>query len=552
VRLIFAFVLLVAVMGCGAEHQRVDLILRNGVLHTMNPAQPLAQALAISDGRIVAVGSDAEIGTKFRSNNDVDLKGKMVLPGFIDAHSHPIEGGVELGQCDLSEMATVDAIVAKVAACNAATPGSDWLIGARWNLALFANANPSKLLLDQITTDRPILLGGADGHSSWVNSKALELAGINAQTPNPANGIIERDPSTGEPSGTLRESAQRLVGAKVPPLSLETREAGLLRALAMANGFGITSIIDASVGAEELAAYEALAAQGKLTARIVASIAVTDPQADSLMRADDRGTAKLVHADAAKIFVDGVLEGETAALLEPYLDNPGHVGQLNETPEQLTARVVDLDKRGIQVHMHAIGDRASRVALDAVAAARAANGPADNRHHIAHIQLVDAADRPRFAQLGVIANAQALWAFPDAYITDINLPQVGQTRVDQMYPFGSLVRAGATLVGGSDWSVSSMNPLLAIETGVTRQDPTGQVSGVLNAAERLPLQKMLEAYTANGAFLMHEEKDIGSLEVGKFADIVVLDRNLFDVPPAQIGDAVVTLTLLAGNTVYER
>jgi predicted amidohydrolase YtcJ len=548
---LYAVVFLALTFGCSAERQQADLILTGGAIYTMNPTQPQAQAIAVSGGRIVAVGSNEQVKAEYQSDVDIELNGQMVLPGFVDAHMHPVSGGVELAQCDLNEMATVDAILAKVKACGIADPGTGWLVGGGWNLALFPQANPNKSLLDGVSVARPILLGGADGHSSWANSRALAMAGIGRDTPNPPNGVIERD-AAGEASGTLRETAQDLVRAFVPPLSPQAREDGLMRALAMANGYGITSFTDAAAGVDELAAYEAIAAQGKLTARVVASIKVTEPNADALMHADDRGNGARLRRDSAKIFIDGVLEGETAALLEPYLDRPGHMGQLNVEPQQLSARVVDLDRRGIQVHMHAIGDRAVRVALDAVAAARAANGPSDNRHHIAHLQLVDAADRARFAQLGVVANFQALWAFPDHYVTDVNLPQVGQARVDQMYPIASVSRAGATIVGGSDWSVSSMNPLPAIETAVTRSDPSEQISGVLNENERIPLADMLAAFTKNGAYLLHQEHDTGTIEVGKLADLVVLRHNLFEIPPDQIGEVEVTQTLLEGKTVFAR
>ncbi len=545
------FALLILSAGCSPSRESVDLVLHGGAIYTMNSAQPQAQAIAINSGRIVAVGGDEDIGRAYVGKADVDLKGRMVLPGFHDAHVHPVYGGIELAQCNLTDLDSIEAITTKLGQCNANAPGSGWLLGSGWNLSLFAQANPSKDLLDAISTERPIFLGGADGHSSWVNSKALALAGIERETPNPHNGIIERN-ADGDASGTLRESAQDIVRAIIPPLTVEARRDGLLRALKMANGFGITSLVEAAAGADELAAYRALDGRRELTARVVASIDVTTADADALMNPADRNSNARLRTDSAKIFVDGVLEGETAALLEPYLDNPGFSGDLKTSPEELTARVVALDARGIQVHMHAIGDRAVRVALDAVEAAGKANGPSDNRHHIAHLQLIDALDRPRFAQLGVIANFQALWAFPDLYITGVNLPQVGQTRVDQMYPIGSVLRAGGRIVGGSDWSVSSMNPLLAIETAITRSDPTGRIDGVLNAAERVSLGDMLAAYTINGAYLMHQEKNTGSLEVGKAADLIVLERDLYKIPPQEIGEVAVDRTILEGATVYSR
>ncbi len=544
-------VVLLFTAGCAPSRQAADLVLHHGALYTMNAAAPKAQSMAVIGGRIVAIGSDESIAAQYTAKVDVDLKGQMVLPGFHDSHSHPAYDGVKLGQCDLSSAATVDAILETVLACDKSNSGNGWLIGAGWNLSLFPQANPSRQLLDAISAERPILLGGADGHSSWANSKALSLAGIENETPNPPNGIIERD-ANGAASGTLRESAQEIVRAIVPPLTAESRREGLLRALQMANAFGITSLVEAAAGPNELAAYRSIDADGRLTARVVASVEITNVDADSLMHPEDRGTGSRLRVDSAKIFVDGVLEGETAALLQPYLDHPGFSGDLKMSPEALAKRVTELDKRGIQVHMHAIGDRAVRSGLDAIEAARKANGASDNRHHIAHLQLIDPLDRPRFAELGVIANFQSLWAFPDQYITDVNLPQVGQARIDQMYPIGSMRKAGARIVGGSDWSVSSMNPLLAIETAVTRSDPSGNIPGVLNEAERISLADMLAAYTINGAYLMHQESQTGSLEAGKAADFVVLARDLFEIPPQEIGEVEVTRTVLDGVTVYQR
>jgi predicted amidohydrolase YtcJ len=547
-------ILLLFVVGaCAPVKQPVDLVLRHGAVHTMNPAQPSAEAIAVRGGRIVAVGSNEAIDRAYVGKDTLDVDGQMVLPGFHDAHAHPAYDGVTLSQCNLLDLETVDAIVGKLRACNDEQPGDDWLIGSGWNLSLFPQANPNKALLDAISTTRPIVLAGADGHSSWANSKALALAGVVRATPNPVKGVIERD-ANGDPSGTLRETAQDLVRAVVPPISPDARRAGLVQALQMANGFGITSIVEAAARTDEIDAYRALDASGELTARVVASVLISDAndhaKADALIRPQDRGTGSRIRTDSAKLFIDGVLEGETAALLQPYLDRPGYSGDLKFAPAQLNALVTDLDRRGVQVHMHAIGDAAVREGLDAFAAARAANGPKDNRHHIAHLQLIDPADRPRFAELGVIANFQALWAFPDKYITDVNLPQVGQARVDQMYPIASVLHAGARIVGGSDWAVSSMNPLLAIQTAVTRSDPAGRIPDVLNAAERVSVDEMLAAYTINGAYLMHQEKDTGSLEVGKLADMIVLSRDLTKIPAAEIGAVTVTRTILEGKIVF--
>ncbi|HEX7035661.1 MAG TPA: amidohydrolase [Pseudomonadales bacterium] len=546
--------------GAAAEPLPADLILTGGAVYTLDPEQPWAEAVAIGGGRILAVGDDAVVTAAYRGET-LDLEGYMVLPGFHDAHSHPITSGVQMLQCDLTEAETLEDTLAAIRACDEArpdteSPDDDWLLGGGWNLSLFPDANPHKSVLDEIVGDRPVFLEGEDGHSSWASSEALARAGISADTEDPPLGVIERD-ANGEPTGTLREAAQGLVQRVLPPITTEQRVEGALAALELANAFGITSIVAASVGRDELEVWRRLEQDGRLTARIVASIRMTDGGAGGerdLLDPDSRGSGRLVRADAAKIFLDGVLEGETAALLEPYLDPQGkgaqRRGALNVPWERLRALVTELDAMGVQVHMHAIGDRAVRQGLDAVEAAREANGPSDNRHHICHLQLVHAADHARFAELGVAANFQALWAFPDAYITDVNLPAVGRERVERMYPIRSIERAGGIIVGGSDWSVSSMNPLDAIETAVTRRDPAGQVPGVLNPAEAVSLETMLAAYTRNAAWLMHQEDLTGTIAPGKQADLVVLDANLFEIEPAAINTTRVVRTYLAGRQVY--
>lgn len=540
--------------GCGPAPQPADLILSAGRVYTLDESEPWAEAVAIRGGRIAAVGSDEEVLSRFRGQV-FELGGRMVLPGFHDAHVHPTFGGIQLMQCDLSGSASAAALTALVGACDAALPDGDWLVGGGWELSLFPDANPSKDLLDAINADRPIFLRGADGHSSWANSKALALAGIDAETPNPPHGIIERD-ENGAPSGTLRESAQGLVEAIVPPLTAEDRLEATRQAVALANQFGITSMIDAATSTDEWMAWQGLEAAGGLTARVVLSIPVSSPLTwtpdESLIRTEDRSSGQRLRRDAAKLFVDGVLEGETAALLEPYLGEGGGTGMLILPADELAARVVALDAQGVQAHFHAIGDRAVRVALDAVEQAIERNGPSDNRHHISHLQLIDPADYPRFAALGVTANFQPLWAYPDGYVTDINLPAIGAERVEGMYPVGSLERAGARIAAGSDWSVSSLNPLPAIETALTRQDATGEIEGTLNANEAVSLDAMLRAYTANGAWLMHQEDETGVIKPGMAADLVVLEKDLFSIAAEEIGEVAVTMTLFEGAIVYRR
>ena len=544
---------LLVLSACGTGVRQADLIFVSGRIYTLNDAAPWAEAVAISEGRIAAVGSNADVNGAW-AGPTIDLAGRMMLPGFHDAHVHPMYGGIQMAQCDLAGSATVEALLGKVASCDEALPEDEWLVGGGWNLALFPEANPGKQLLDGINPERPMFLRGEDGHSSWANSRALALAGIESETPNPSHGIIERN-EHGEPSGTLRESAQALVEAFLPVLTLEQHVDATREAMRLANRLGITSMVEAAVSDRELDTYRALEAEGGLTARLVLSVTIGENPIGvsnrDLIAPEDRGTGKRIRLDAAKIFVDGVLEGETAALLEPYIGRGGASGMLLQPPGTLNATVADLDARGVQVHFHAIGDRAVRAALDAVEHARRENGARDNRHHISHLQLIHEADHPRFAQLGVVANFQALWAFPDGYITEVNLPAVGPERVRRMYPLGSIERAGGLIAGGSDWSVSSFNPLQAIETAVTRQDATGEIDGVLNPAERVSLETMLAAYTRNGAYVMHQEDRLGTIEPGKLADLTVLERNLFEIPTREIGEVDVAMTVLEGAVVYD-
>lgn len=548
-----AVITLLGLVACGTEVRQADLVLGSGAVYTMNEAAPWAEAVAIRGGRIAAVGSDAEV-TATWTGPTVDLQGRMVLPGFHDAHVHPMYGGIQMAQCDLAETATVESLLQEVRQCDAALPEDAWLIGGGWSLALFPEANPGKELLDGINSSRPIFLRGGDGHSSWANSRALTLAGIENETPDPPQGIIERN-ADGEPSGTLREAAQGLVEKVLPALSLEQRVDALREGIRLANRLGITSMVDASVSDLELATYRALEAEGGITARLVLSITVGENAygvgRPDLIAPEDRGSGQRLRRDAAKIFVDGVLEGETAALLEPYIGRDGASGMLLQAPASLNELAADLDARGVQLHFHAIGDGAVRAALDAVEHARRLNGARDNRHHISHLQLIDEQDHARFAELGVVANFQALWAYPDGYITDVNLPAVGPERVERMYPLGSIERAGGTIAGGSDWSVSSLNPLQAIETAVTRQDASGVIEGVLNPNERVSLETMLAAYTSHGAYVMHHDDQVGTIEPGKLADLAVLERNLFEVPPREIGEVEVAMTLLEGEVVYD-
>jgi len=322
----------------------------------------------------------------------------------------------------------------------------------------------------------------------------------------------------------------------------------------MANRFGIASIIEARADGDILEAYAALDRAGELSVRVLASLQVDTgrgvSEARRLAPLRRRYAGTRLKATTAKIFADGVIEPHTAALLEPYVDLPGDRGTPLLEPEAFDALARALDQAGFQIHVHAIGDRAVRMSLDAFEAAGRANGFRDMRHHIAHLELIDPADIPRFRRLGAAANFQALWAYPDTYITDLTLPILGPARSRWLYPIGSVAATGAVIAGGSDWSVSSMNPLEAIQVAVTRRDPAAGPGEAWIPEEKVDLATMLRAYTVNGAWLCHEEKVRGALETGKAADLIVLDRDLFAIPASEIGRARVLLTLLDGREVF--
>lgn len=539
----------------GQANGAADLVFKNGNIYTVDAARSWAEAIAIKNQKIVYLGTNAGL-QQFVSNTTkvVDLQGKMVLPGFHDSHVHLVTGGMLLSQCNLSNISTIPGILDAVRNYRLKHPDKKWITGSGWELPIFKDANPSKELLDQIVPDVPVYLEAADGHSAWVNSKALTIAGIGRATPDPPKGHIEREPKSGEPTGTLREAAKSLVERKIPNPSKEDYEAGLKNALLMANRFGITSVQEANASEEILGTYLDLDRRGELSVRVTAAIHVDSRKGESqipdLIKLREKYQSRRLKADAAKIFADGVIESHTAALLSPYLDRPNYSGPANYSVELLNKLITSLDRAGFQIHIHAIGDRAIRMSLDAYEAAQLTNGRRDARHHIAHLELIDPDDVPRFARLGVIANFQALWAYADSYITDLTEPQLGPKRSRWLYPIGSVVKTGAIVVGGSDWSVTSMNPLDAIQVALTRRaldDVTGK-SWI--PEERVDLQTMIAAYTINGAYLSHQEKENGSIEVGKLADLVVLDQNLFVVPAQSIHNVKVLLTLIDGKEVF--
>ncbi len=558
-----------ALAGCAREGKdpngtqasvHADLTFHNGAIYTVNGARSWAESIAIDDGRIIYVGNDAGAKEYIGPQTQVvDLKGRMVLPGMQDAHIHPILGGIEANGCDLNAANTVDEYIALIKKYAEEHPDQPWIKGGGWSMAAFGpGALARKELIDAVVPDRPVILMSRDGHTLWVNSRALEVAGITSDTPDPADGRIDRDPQTGEPSGSLQEGAGDLVADKAPPDTDAIRDAGLRYAVKMLNAYGITGIQDASVYEEDLKTYHRLDAAGELSLHVVASIWwEREPgleQIEAINKLRSNYTKGRVDASTVKIMQDGVLENYTGVVLEPYrLKGQQDVhGIPMIEPELLQQAVTKLDAEGFQVHFHAIGDGAVRQALDAVEAARTANGELGRRHHISHLQLIHPDDQPRFRRLNVIANFQPLWAYADDYVTELTLPFISEQAATYMYPIGSMERGGAVVAFGSDWSVSTANPFEQIETAVTRMGSLGETDEPFMPEERIGLPEALAAFTINAAYTNRNEQDTGSLEVGKLAHLAVLDRNLFDIPATEISDTKVLLTLFEGKPVHGR
>jgi len=532
----------------------------NGSIHTFDRNLTIVDSLLVRDGVIQLIGTQAEVIKSIdQSTEIIDLKGRMMMPSFHDAHAHPIWNGMDFLQCSVFNLLTINEIQERIQACleEDHVKSSGWVLGAGLNAGLFPSANPNKTLFDEVSKDIPIYIEMSDGHNALVNSKALELAGITKETKDPFKGIIEKDPVTGEPSGTLREpSAMNLISGVMPSETPELRLNGLLYAQNLASSLGITSMIDAAVNEDYLMSFKSLADRGELNLRVTACIEYGRQHYvqefsgfEHLYQRRSEYDHPRINANCVKIFIDGVLEGQTGAILEPYLDS-GSYGQLYFSQDELDNAIARFDADNTQVMTHAIGDRAVRSVLDAYQHAIETNGMRNNKHHISHLQLIHEDDISRFSELKISANFQAAWALPDEWITEINIPELGIERVNRMYPIRSIHDSGGTIVGGSDWAVTTMNPLIAIETAVTRKDPSNRVQGTLNKNERMDLTEMLKAYTINAADLMHQGHLTGSLETGKYADLIILERNLFEIPLEEIGEVKVIETVLEGTTVF--
>lgn len=540
-----------------------DILILRAKVYTLNPETPWAQAVAIRHGKIVAVGTEEVVG-KMRGIGTrlIDAGGKLVLPGFTDCHVHFYEGSlalqrVNIDRVSLDDLTTLDQIKDALRRFAAANPDNSWILGRGWNYTLFGEAAlPNREFLDELFPNRPVLLESYDSHTYWANSKALSLAGIDKNTPDPRNGYIVHDSQSGEPTGALKETAGQLV-TKITPKIEEVDKFRALRAgIKWANKNGITRVHSAGGDFEILPLLDQLRTDKQLTVRFNVSYRL---DAYELRKEDWEGIESArkkyhddwINANAVKLVLDGVIETHTAALIDPYSDQPDTKGHLFWDLQKYQDAVIELDKHGIQLFTHTVGDLAARTALDTFELAEKKNHNKDHRHRIEHIETIAATDIPRFGKLGVIASMQPLHSYPDADTLNFWARDIGPDRASRAWVWKSIANDGGRLAFGSDWPIVTLNPWEGIQTAVTRQTEDGKPAGGFVPSQRLTVARAVEAYTLGAAFAGHREKTEGAIEVGKVADIIMLDRNIFEIDPQNIGKAKVVITIVGGKIVYE-
>jgi predicted amidohydrolase YtcJ len=537
----------------------VDLIVINGKVYAGDGKDDLAEAVAVRGNKVIRVGSNREIQRLQRAQTTViDAKGGAVVPGFNDAHTHFIGGGLALDQINLLEASTLDAMRDAIRVWSEAHPERTWITGRGWYYQPFAGGLPTRQLLDTLVPDRPAYLVAYDGHTGWANSAALKLAGITRLTPNPVNGVIVRDARTGEPTGVLKETAMALMDA-VPQPTTEDKLAAIRAGIVEAHRVGLTSVQNAGGSADDLQLFDQLRKRGELTLRVYQALSVdaamTEADVERLAATRERfADDPLLKAGAIKLVADGVIESHTAAMLEPYANRLGAKGEARFTPEQLNKIVGTLDRQGWQVMTHAIGDGAVRMTLDAYQAAAKANPSPDRgrRHRIEHIESIGAEDVARFGKIGVIASMQPVHATPSPEPGDVWSTNVGLERASRGWFWGGIAKAGGRLAFGSDWPVMTLDPLMGLHVAVNRTTVEGLPVGGWLASQRLGLRAAIDAYTRHAAWASFDEQRKGVLERDMLADLVVLSEDIFDAPPDRITDAEVVVTIVDGKIVYRR
>jgi predicted amidohydrolase YtcJ len=534
----------------------------NGRLWLGNPGHT---ALAIAGDRILKTGSDSEVRALAGPGTTVlDAGGSLVVPGFNDAHVHFLMGARNLHNLELSGETSVEGIRQRIAEFARSHPDREWLLGRGWFYAVFPGGMPDRALLDSVVPDRPVAIEAYDSHTTWVNSAALGRLGITNDTPNPPRGEIQRD-KTGRATGILKEAAMELVDRALPPRTLSQNVESLAAAARLAFSHGLTSVQEAGAGPEQFEIYRALRASGgpmvriRLGQRMEPGLTTADWErrlADCEALALPHRNDPWISAGIVKAFADGVIESGTAVMLAPYEGltavQPGSLGYPQWEPGELAEAVRVADHRGWQVQVHAIGDGAVRLALNAYERAAATNGPRDRRHRIEHIETIDAADIPRFAALGVVASMQPYHADPEPAQLDLYRSKIGPERASRGWPWNSIRRARGRLAFGSDWPIVSFDPFLGLNSAINRATRDGRPAGGWLPGERLSLQDALAGYTSGSAWAAHEDGIKGTLEPGMLADVVVLDRDLFTAPPSEIVAASVQTTILGGQVVYDK
>jgi predicted amidohydrolase YtcJ len=535
-----------------------EILIVHAKVYTLDPQKPWAQAVAIRHGKIQAVGRDEEveryrgIGTK-----RIDAGGKLVLPGFTDCHIHFLDGSLSLGRVNLEGAKDPADIQQRLKSYAAQHPGDGWILGRGWNYAMFgAAALPDKKYLDELFPTRPVFLEGYDGHTYWANSKAMSLAGIERGTSDPANGVIVRDPQTGEATGALKESAAELVAKVIPKPDRVAKLQALRNGLKWANQNGLTRVHSAGGDFQQLDLLDELRQEKQLSVRFYIAYFQDPPELrkqdiEAMETARRKFHDDWLDTGAVKFMVDGVVESHTASFLEPYSDDPSTRGPLFWDPAKYQSAVAEMDKRGFQIFTHAIGDNGIRTALNAYEFTGKNNHTKDRRNRVEHIEDINAADIPRFGRLGVIASMQPLHSYPDSDTLDVWARNVGPERATRAWVWKSISEAGGRYAFGSDWPVVTLNPWEGIRTAVTRQTAEGTPKEAFVPSQRLTVAQAVEGYTLGAAFAGHREKTEGSIVADKAADIIIVDRNIFEIDPHSIGDTKVVTTIVGGKIVYE-
>lgn len=545
--------------------QVADILYHSGRVYTVDAGNTWAEALAIKDGHFLAVGTNEDVLTlKGPETELVDLGGHMVMPGIHDAHAHPADVGLrELFECSFPYSLSMSEILQELTACAAAvTPGA-WLRGGQWAIELLDTEQaPHRSALDAIAPDNPVFIMDSSVHAGWLNTRALELLGIDKNTPDPEGGVIVRDKETGEATGILLDEAAYSAMAQLPGYSVGQIEQALAHALSQMNAVGVTGVKDALVDVSTLKAYSSLDTKSQLHTQIATSLSrsgwsnSTDEDQATILDKRKLYESETIAVDFVKIMLDGIPPTRTAAMLEPYLPDglhaEGYRGELTQSVEQFTQDLVQLDAAGLAVKAHATGDRAVRVVLDAVEKARKVNGDSGLQHEVSHAGLIHPDDLPRFKALNVVAEMSPIIWYPSP-LQDAMAAVLGPERVARFYQVRSLGKTGALLVYGSDWPavVPSPSPWPGIEAMVTRGDPYGEFEGTLNPGEAIELPEAIRIFTINGARTMDSAEKTGTIEVGKSANFIELDRNLFDISTDEISETKVLRTVFKGRTVHE-